>query len=539
MSTIQSLKELKNRVQATLTSRNLVKFCLICGLVLFLTSLLTGVVVANILDPAYDGYDIIRNYISDLGSFKYTAIPHFLDFAAIITSILLIPVVLYFKKTLCTYQKVKEESLFKKIPKLFLSNFALVSMFIALIGFAGIGFFSEDLSAHICDYYGINPFEDTVFKNFHYFFSIVVFTGFIFSGFFIGLYFIFFSKSIAEKLELEKYWGLFIIIGLEMLIWPPIHGVSFILELPPSEPFHEWFMLFSIFAWIIPSLLLLLRRILRRSERKQGKSDMGIPSKIYAFLVNPQVIKYSITIGTTIFISTIIAGYIIAQFDLPGYTFDLNLLVLPDPAGFNIIQDYFSNLGSYRFTPIPQFLNLGLICSSVLLAPSGFYLFDMYTSDRNNQEISDKKQNNIKDVLTGAFLVSWILGLIGLFGIGVFSEDVAEYVANITGPVIFNFNWHHIFAGMIFIFFISAGISLALLFLLYPEKIAIKGGLKNSKILIYVLSFEMVVIVPITYIIGILTLDPFWEWMYFIAICVWIFPFLLILYRSSSPRIRK
>ncbi|TFF98468.1 MAG: DUF998 domain-containing protein [Promethearchaeota archaeon] len=536
MSVIQSIIDLKNRVQAIFINKNFVKYSLIIGLILFLTSLTSGVIVANFLDPAFDGYDIIRNYISDLGSFNYTAIPHFLDFAAIITSLLLIPVALYFKKTICTYQQVKEESLIKKIPKLFLSNFGLLSMFIALIGFAGIGFFSEDLSAHICDYYGFNPFDGTIFKNFHYFFSIVVFAGFIFSGFFIGAYYILFPKSTAQKLKIEKYWYIFILIGLEMLIWPTIHAVSFIIGLPPSEPFHEWFMLITIFIWIIPTLLLLLRQIVQTSEGRQKGSISKIFSRGYKFLTNPKTNKYSIAIGIILFALTVISGYIIAQFDLSDMPFSSILLTVSDSAGFNIFQDYFSNLGSYRFTPIPQIFNLGLIVSSIFLIPPTFYIFKIVKS---NEEDIPKLKLILKRFLLATFVVSWIVAFIGCFGIGVFSEDVAEYIAYITGPVIFNFNWHHIFAGILFVSFLISGLALGLLILIFPNDIAKIFELKHSKIIIYALSIIMLILVPIVYSIGLITLLPFWEWMYFIAICGWILPILVLLYPRINSKLEK
>lgn len=532
MPIIQSIRKIKNRVHALITNPKFVKYCLIVGLILFLSSITTGVVVANFLDPQFNGYDIIRNYISDLGSFNYTAIPHFLDFAAILTSLLLIPVALYFKKILCTYQQIKEESLIVKVPKLFLSNMGLVFIAIALIGFAGIGFFSEDLSAHISDYYDFNPFEGTFLKNFHYFFSIVVFAGFIFSGFFIGAYFIIFSKSVANKLKVDKYWAIIILIGLEMLIWPPIHGVSFIFELPPSEPFHEWFMLFSIFSWIIPVLILLLRLIIKTSASEQERSDLKLTTKFSRFVKNPKVIKYSIAIGLTLFTSTVIVGYIIAQFDLQGYGFgpySSILLNVQDPAGFNIFQDYFSNLGSYRFTPIPQIFNLGLICSSIFFIPPAFYMYKMFSSEGNESEFSRSKEL-FKKFLILSFIISWIIAFISIFAIGFFSEDVAEYIAYITGPVVLEFTWHHIFAGMTFVSFLISGCAVGLLFLIYPKTIARKFDLEGKKMIIYILSAVMLILVPIIYSIGLITLLPFWEWMYFIVVCGWILPLLGIIY---------
>ncbi|MBN1800131.1 MAG: hypothetical protein JW891_01410 [Candidatus Lokiarchaeota archaeon] len=48
---------------------------------------------------------------------------------------------------------------------------------------------------------------------------------------------------------------IFVLLGLEMMIWPTIHGIGFVSNWPPSQPFHEWFMLFAMLTWDCPCLL--------------------------------------------------------------------------------------------------------------------------------------------------------------------------------------------------------------------------------------------------------------------------------------------
>ena len=66
------------------------------------------------------------------------------------------------------------------------------------------------------------------------------------------------------KLILGILWAVLVICGLIMMIWPPIHAFAFIANLAPSRAFHEWFMLFSILAWVYPTFY-----ILRKLAKKE------------------------------------------------------------------------------------------------------------------------------------------------------------------------------------------------------------------------------------------------------------------------------
>ncbi len=247
-----------------LTNPKVVKTCITLFFIVWIPSLIFGYIFANVFDPLSlmpdGGYDIIRNMISDLGSLRFTPMPKWLDDAAMFSSIVMIPGIFYLKKSISTAAQLKEEKLPNKIVKIILSNFALLFGLAAIVGFFGIGFFSEDLGNAV-DSIGL----DLTGIGSHFFFSILVFGSLCIAGLFIGGFMILFPKTIKEKFGLEKiHWAVLVIFGLIMMIWPPIHAFAFLSNLAPSRAFHEWFMLFSILTWVYPTFY-----ILRKLAKKE------------------------------------------------------------------------------------------------------------------------------------------------------------------------------------------------------------------------------------------------------------------------------
>lgn len=236
----------KNKLHDFLTKPIVIKRCLLLFNIVFIPSIIIGYIVAFFLDP--DSYSIIANMISDLGSLNHTPIPKFLDDAAMFSAIVLIPVIFYLKKSMCTASQIKDEKIAKKIVKLVLSNFALIFGLGAIVGFFGIGFFSEDLGGAV-DNLGVRIMG----LGTHFFFSIFVFGCLCITGLFVGAYLILFPKTVKEKFELNMHWILFVILGIIMIIWPPTHAIAFLFSVAPSRAFHEWFMLFAIIAWVVPT----------------------------------------------------------------------------------------------------------------------------------------------------------------------------------------------------------------------------------------------------------------------------------------------
>ena len=218
----------------------IVKICIYLSLCLFLIGLLIGVIVAAVFGP--EGYNIIDNYISDLGSFRYTPTPFILDSIAMITAFLLVPIFLYsYKNLISGIKKVvfnSNNSLSRRIFNAFIAFnifLGLVCLIIAVVGLFGVGLFSEDRSTEL---------------SLHYIFSIIVFGGLATGALFNGLA-ILLRKSIYPRL-----------LGLYMLIVPPTVAILFVFPPPMvTLPFLEWMMLFGAFLWLIPEALIILRKL--------------------------------------------------------------------------------------------------------------------------------------------------------------------------------------------------------------------------------------------------------------------------------------
>jgi len=143
-----------------------------------------------------------------------------------------------------------------------LSNFALIFGLGAMVGLFSIGFFSEDLGGAV-DNLGVRILG----LGTHFFFSILVFGCLCITGLFVGAYLILFPKTVKEKYGLKIHWIVFVILGLEMLIWPPLHAFAFLWDVAPSRSFHEWFMLFAIIVWAIPTF-----HVLKNNAKKERDS---------------------------------------------------------------------------------------------------------------------------------------------------------------------------------------------------------------------------------------------------------------------------
>ncbi len=208
-----------------------------------------GLFIAIIISFLFGGtqippfsYNFIDNFISDLGSRRYTPTPFILDGIAITTSILLIPLFWYSNKITLEYIE-REQS--KKGLKTFSRvgcYLGLIGLYIGLVGFFGIGLFSEDRNF---DLNGI---------TIHYLFSVIVFGGLAIGSLIYGLI------GLINETFIPKILSFFMLIG-------PLASV--ILYLVKPEPFTrpaiEWIMLACIFFWIIPVGIIILNMIKKES----------------------------------------------------------------------------------------------------------------------------------------------------------------------------------------------------------------------------------------------------------------------------------
>lgn len=229
------IEDFGHKIYSFMTNPKLVKFSTFIGLGIFISAIGIGVIVAvsfggTVIPPG--AYNIFDNYISDMGSLRYTPTTVFLDFGNMISSILLVPCVFYLEKNLNPIPKKVEVMREISRMKFRLSSLGFVCMIFGLIGMFGTGLFSEDR---------------TTAWDLHWVFTIVVFMGFATTGFFYGSLITFYETFVPK------------ILGVYMIIGPSI--IAAILFSLGFQPLHEWMMLGSLFLWIIPLALLSLQEI--------------------------------------------------------------------------------------------------------------------------------------------------------------------------------------------------------------------------------------------------------------------------------------
>ncbi len=229
-----------NRLFNRFLNQKLIKICIYVSLLTFLPGLLIGLLIAYFIGP--ESYNIINNYISDLGSIRYTPAPFVLDAIAMTTACFLVPIYIYITKIIVSDTKNiifnSNKSIFKRILCIFIdlhAFFGLLSLLSGAVGLFGIGLFSEDRTTEL---------------GLHFTFSIIVFAGLAFGALFNGI-------AILLKLKKTIFPRL---LGLYMMIGPFTASVLFLF--PPNSvtrPFLEWMMLLAAILWLIPQSLLILK----------------------------------------------------------------------------------------------------------------------------------------------------------------------------------------------------------------------------------------------------------------------------------------
>lgn len=151
-------------------------------------------------------------------------------------------------------------------------------------------------------------------------------------------------------------------------------------------------------------------------------------------LISPKRVKIAIIINLITFIPGLIFCVLIANF------FGLQ--------GYNIWDNYISDLGSIVYTPIPSIFDIILIFGAIFTIP--VYLYNNKFLMEGTKEIILNSTEKIWKKLYYLFMdISAILGYffllvasVGMFGIGIFSID--------RSPPIHYFFSFFVFAGLIF-----------------------------------------------------------------------------------------
>ncbi len=239
MTVRESINKVRAKLYSVVTNYNVVKICAMGIIIGYLLLLIIGVIVAAVFDP--DGYTIVDNWISDLGSIDHTPAPFLYDIACIVAGTMTIPFTYYMEKLLAPLPKKSNlRDIHYSRLRFRLSSFAFLFNIIGNFGYIGVGIFSADRDFEILSVLGQGP---------HGIMSYLAFGGFTLGAFFMGWIIVLYDTKVPKSL------GIYGILG-------PL--VVTILNLIDGTPLLEWMLLFSILVWVIPlSLTVLMKPELR------------------------------------------------------------------------------------------------------------------------------------------------------------------------------------------------------------------------------------------------------------------------------------
>ena len=236
-----------NDLYEKLTNPKLTRFCIMTELLIFIPGLIIAIIIAHFFGPPayipllpyllrnpgsikWGRYSLMQNWISDLGSFRFTPAPFILDFMLMSAGCLMISVFFYlYEKLLPTPSKFSSIDGDTKGARIF-GKITTIGLVFGAIGAFGAGLFSEDRS-----YFGL-----------HGVFSIIVFGGFAIGGLCAAL------AIVLKDTFIPKIFGIIILCS-------PVATLLFVLNPFNNLYILEWLMMFCIFAWIIPIALIILK----------------------------------------------------------------------------------------------------------------------------------------------------------------------------------------------------------------------------------------------------------------------------------------
>ncbi|MFX1480287.1 MAG: hypothetical protein ACFFCI_19420, partial [Promethearchaeota archaeon] len=155
------------------TEPKIVKISIYISLLTFLPGIILGLIIAINFGPI--PYSLWMNYISDLGSFKYTPAPFILNVTCALSAIFIVPLILnlsrlYSSNMVDNVDNSKRTYYINKFRRIF-GYLGVTFLFVGVFGMFFVGIFSLDRSP----------------LNAHYYFSTLAFGGFAFGAFFTGL----------------------------------------------------------------------------------------------------------------------------------------------------------------------------------------------------------------------------------------------------------------------------------------------------------------------------------------------------------------
>ncbi|OLS11999.1 MAG: hypothetical protein RBG13Loki_4408 [Promethearchaeota archaeon CR_4] len=191
-----------------------------------------GILIDYIVAFLTQGYNIVRDYISDLGSIKYSPLPYLFNDCLMLAVIFFLPLVFYAQRRFGLFPLHYER--LSKEPRKRIS-FSVSGFIFAVIKFVGV--------------FGVGLFPEG--NVFHGIFASLAFGGFIASGVCYGIFAFFFPTSIPRAL------------GIYLFSIPLFISILYFLNIPPSKQFYEWLLFLSILGWLLPCSFILLKQLER------------------------------------------------------------------------------------------------------------------------------------------------------------------------------------------------------------------------------------------------------------------------------------
>lgn len=230
------LKRNSRNIYNKLTEPKIVKISIYVSILTFFPGIILGLIIA--INYGTLEYNLWYNYISDLGSIKYTPAPFILNLTCITSAIFIVPLILNLNRLYSSNQShVIENSKKEHYLIMYRRIFGYIGVGCLLIGVFGmffVGVFSLDRS----------PF------HLHYYFSTSTFSGFIFGAFFTGLAIVL-KRRIFPKA-----------IGYYMILVPSTASIIFLIRPEPlTRQFLEWIMLFSALGWYYVIVFITLQKL--------------------------------------------------------------------------------------------------------------------------------------------------------------------------------------------------------------------------------------------------------------------------------------
>ncbi|MFX1242150.1 MAG: DUF998 domain-containing protein [Promethearchaeota archaeon] len=223
-----------------LLKKKLIRICIYIQFVIFYPGLIIAILIANKSNP--EGYNLISNYISDLGSVNFTPAPYIYNSIVILTGIINIPIFLYLEEYLSSSRSKRKVIQLSSKSLGGLAKLGKILFLIGSVGMFSVGIITEDFS--------ISPI--------HIIFSVMAFGGFTMGGVITGF------LIIVQKTVFPTILGYYMTIySLGLIILRFFHFIPII-----TLPLIEWSWFLGILIWLVPLTLFLLKYIYKTNQNK-------------------------------------------------------------------------------------------------------------------------------------------------------------------------------------------------------------------------------------------------------------------------------